>query len=102
MLVAIPILDTTPMAFPDKIFESIYASSSTSLWIPSDSPVSDDSSTIKLFDSIKIKSAGIFIPSSKITISPMVRSFESMVLISEDLLTIACFVIKVLSASTAF
>ena len=94
--------ETTPTAFPDKIFESIYDSSPMFLLTPSDSPVRDDSSTIRLFDSIKIKSAGTFIPSSKSTMSPIVSSSESIVLISPSLFTMACFVINVLSISTAF
>ena len=65
-------------------------------------PVKDDSSTLKSYSSIKIRSAGTLSPSSTITISPMARFSPGIFLRVPSLLTWATVVTKLFSFSIAF
>ena len=100
--VFIPIAVMIPTPLPRVTFESIYPSSFGDLSTGTDSPVKLDSSTFKLLVSINTKSPGILSPSSRITISPIVNSFESTFCTCPSLLTTAWDVVTLLSISIAF
>ena len=100
--VCIPICSTTPIPFPESTLESMYIFSFSFFVTASDSPVSWDSSQLMWWVSIKAKSAGTLQPSSKMTMSPIVRSFASISSVLPSLLTMACFVINPLRLSIAF
>ena len=91
--VFIPIFSTIPIPFPEMMLDSMKTSSSTFLWIASDSPVRDDSSRLKSFTSTS---------SSRMTTSPTVSSSELICWISLSLLTMAVLTIKSLRLSIAF
>ena len=67
-----------------------------------DSPVKADSSTLRFTDSISLKSAGMYLPASIITISPTTTSSEGISLIIPSLFTTALGVDKDFKASKAF
>ncbi len=105
--VLIPVEDTTAFALPVNTEHPAYKQQLVILLIDdlSDlltailSPVRIDSSTVKLFDSIILQSAGILLPDSKIIISPGTTKAESISQCLASLITLTFTFIKFLRAS---
>ena len=89
--VFIPIASTSIIPLPFKTIVPIYPSFLSfivSLETPTDSPVSNDSSTTILEASINLPSAGILSPASTTTTSPKVNSLDVITFKLPSLITL--------------